>query len=77
MIPLILCFITDNLILTILFPLIKVGQMRKTILHLLMLLATEVKGTADLHLARRMAQFESLQKNAQESGARGANLGHV
>ena len=35
------------------------------------------KGTADLNLARRMAQFDRLQKNAQESGARGANLGHV
>ncbi|MGC9975432.1 MAG: HNH endonuclease signature motif containing protein [Syntrophales bacterium] len=35
------------------------------------------KGTADLHLARRMAQFDRLQKHAQESGARGANLGHV
>jgi hypothetical protein len=36
------------------------------------------KGAADLRVARRMAEFDRLQKGAQEeSGARGANLGHV
>ncbi len=35
------------------------------------------KGASDLRVARRMAQFESLQKTAEERGERGANLGHV
>ena len=35
------------------------------------------KGSSDLRVARRMAEFEKLQQKARESGARGANLGHV
>jgi hypothetical protein len=35
------------------------------------------KGASDLRVARRMAQFESLQKAAEERGERGANLGHI
>jgi len=35
------------------------------------------KGASDLRVARRMAEFEQLQKDAQESGERGANLGHL
>lgn len=35
------------------------------------------KGASDLRVARRMAEFEELQETARDSGARGANLGHV
>lgn len=35
------------------------------------------KSASDLRVARRMAEFERLQKKAQERGERGANLGHV
>ena len=35
------------------------------------------KGASDLRVARRMAEFEKLQKQALERGERGANLGHV
>jgi hypothetical protein len=35
------------------------------------------KGTSDLRVARRMAQFEKLQELAKERGDRGANLGHL
>lgn len=35
------------------------------------------KGAADLRVARRMAEFGRLEKEAQTSGQRGANLGHV
>lgn len=35
------------------------------------------KGASDLRVARRMAEFERLQKVAQSKGARGATLGHV
>jgi hypothetical protein len=35
------------------------------------------KGASDLRVARRMAQFERLQVDAQKRGERGANLGHV
>ncbi|MGH7925534.1 MAG: HNH endonuclease [Candidatus Binatus sp.] len=35
------------------------------------------KGASDLRVARRMAQFESLQRTAEERGERGANLGHI
>lgn len=35
------------------------------------------KGSSDLRVARRMAEFEELQQTAREAGARGANLGHV
>lgn len=35
------------------------------------------KSASDLRVARRMAEFERLQKSAQERGERGANLGHV
>lgn len=35
------------------------------------------KGASDLRVARRMAQFEHLQQQAREKGARGANLGHI
>lgn len=35
------------------------------------------KGASDLRVARRMAEFERLQTQAQKEGARGANLGHV
>jgi len=35
------------------------------------------KGASDLRVARRMAQFDRLQKAAEERGERGANLGHV
>ena len=35
------------------------------------------KGASDLRVARRMAQFENLQKTAEERGERGANLGHI
>jgi 5-methylcytosine-specific restriction endonuclease McrA len=35
------------------------------------------KGASDLRVARRMAEFDELQETARESGARGANLGHV
>lgn len=35
------------------------------------------KGASDLRVARRTAEFERLQKQAQDRGARGANLGHV
>ncbi|MGH9364825.1 MAG: HNH endonuclease, partial [Thermoanaerobaculia bacterium] len=35
------------------------------------------KGAANLQIARRLAEFERLQTQAQESGKRGANLGDV
>jgi len=35
------------------------------------------KGASDLRVARRIAEFEELQKTAIEQGERGANLGHV
>jgi len=35
------------------------------------------KGASDLRIARRMAEFERLQKLAQDQGSRGVNLGHV
>ena len=35
------------------------------------------KGASDLRVARRMAEFEKLQKQALEGDERGANLGHV
>jgi len=35
------------------------------------------KGSSDLRVARRMAEFEKLQEAAEERGERGANLGHV
>jgi len=35
------------------------------------------KGAANLELARRLAEFERLQSQAQEAGKRGANLGDV
>lgn len=35
------------------------------------------KGASDLRIARRMAEFERLQKLAQDQGNRGVNLGHV
>jgi hypothetical protein len=35
------------------------------------------KGASDLRVARRMAEFEELQKTAIEQGERGTNLGHV
>lgn len=35
------------------------------------------KGTSDLRVARRMAEFERLQQQALDRGERGANLGHV
>ncbi len=35
------------------------------------------KGASDLRVARRMAEFDRLQKEAIEQGERGANLGHV
>jgi hypothetical protein len=35
------------------------------------------KSASDLRVARRMAEFDKLQRKAQERGERGANLGHV
>jgi hypothetical protein len=35
------------------------------------------KGASDLRVARRLAEFDKLQRVAQESGKRGANLGDV
>src|SRR5439155_10624039 len=35
------------------------------------------KGAANLQIARRLAEFERLQEQAQEAGRRGANLGDV
>lgn len=35
------------------------------------------KGASDLRVARRMAEFDRLQQEAQKAGERGANLGHV
>lgn len=35
------------------------------------------KGAANLEIARRLAEFERLQEEAQEAGRRGANLGDV
>ena len=35
------------------------------------------KGASDLRVARRMAEFEKLQKQAKDNKERGANLGHV
>ncbi len=35
------------------------------------------KGASDLRVARRIAEFEELQKTAIEQGERGANLGHI
>ena len=35
------------------------------------------KGASDLRVARRMAEFERLQRQALDRGERGANLGHV
>lgn len=35
------------------------------------------KGSSDLRVARRMAEFEKLQQTARNEGDRGANLGHV
>ncbi len=35
------------------------------------------KGAADLRVARRMAEFERLQRKALEKGEKGVNLGHV
>jgi hypothetical protein len=35
------------------------------------------KGASDLRLARRMAEFETLQVEARDKGERGANLGHL
>lgn len=35
------------------------------------------KGSADLRVARRMAEFERLQDVAREQGLRGVNLGHL
>jgi hypothetical protein len=35
------------------------------------------KAASDLRVARRMSEFERLTAEAQEQGARGANLGHV
>lgn len=35
------------------------------------------KGASNLQVARRLAEFERLQKDAQDAGSRGANLGDV
>ena len=35
------------------------------------------KGSSDLRVARRIAEFEELQKTAIEQGERGAHLGHI
>ena len=35
------------------------------------------KSASDLRVARRMAEFDRLQEEAREAGARGAHLGHV
>src|SRR5713101_3225283 len=35
------------------------------------------KGATNLQIARRLAEFERLQEQAQEAGRRGANLGDV
>ena len=35
------------------------------------------KGASDLRVARRLAEFEKLERQALERGERGANLGHV
>lgn len=35
------------------------------------------KGASDLRVARRLAEFEKLQKTAQKEGKRGANLGDI
>lgn len=35
------------------------------------------KGASDLRVARRMAEFDRLQREAQNRGERGANLGHL
>jgi hypothetical protein len=58
-------------------PLVDGGPDEENNFALTHLSCNRSKGAADLRVARRMAQFERLQQKAQETGARGANLGHV
>lgn len=81
------CFICDNPIDLVLhhgqididhiIPLIDGGPDEENNFALTHSSCNRSKGAADLRVARRMAQFERLQQKAQETGARGANLGHV
>jgi hypothetical protein len=58
-------------------PLAAMGQDEENNFALVHLHCNRSKGTSDLRVARRMAQFEKLQGSAKERGDRGANLGHL
>ena len=81
------CFICDNAIDPILHrgqvevdhivPLAEQGPDRDDNLALTHASCNRSKGASDLRVARRMTEFERLQRQALERGERGANLGHV
>jgi len=81
------CFICDDPIDLVLhhgqldidhiIPLIDGGPNEENNFALTHLSCNRSKGASDLRVARRMAQFDRLQEEAKEAGARGANLGHV
>ena len=63
--------------LTIFVPLVEQGADDEQNFALTHASCNRSKGASDLRVARRMAEFEKLQKQALERGERGANLGHV
>lgn len=81
------CFICDDAIDLVLhdgqldvdhiIPLAEQGPDDENNLALVHASCNRSKGASDLRVARRMAEFEKLQKKALEAGERGANLGHV
>lgn len=81
------CFICDDVIDPVLHygqievdhivPLAEQGSDRDDNLALTHASCNRSKGASDLRVARRMAEFERLQRQAVERGERGANLGHV
>ena len=81
------CFICDDVIDLILHegqldvdhivPLAEQGPDEENNFALVHASCNRSKGASDLRVARRMAQFERLQIEAQKRGERGANLGHV
>ena len=58
-------------------PLSEAGPDEENNFAIVHLSCNRSKGASDLRVARRMAEFDRLQIEAQEQGLRGANLGNV
>jgi hypothetical protein len=81
------CFICDETIDLVLHdgqldvdhiePLVSNGRDEENNFALVHASCNRSKGASDLRVARRMAEFERLQSEAQGRGERGAHLGHV